>query len=183
MASIGKVLRKGYALPLLVFFLLRIDDAGFWLWGAINKAPWNDYGCSNATWYAPGFCLRSTLQTMAQNLPFGTGSTITSQVLPNLDTFGRFQFGLELTIAVLLFLGFFTRATALVAFLWSLFVSGTYAFVPGEVFPDSMLFILAPLILLTVSGGGFLSVDRYLRPLLLRSSRPMIRRLAYWTYA
>ncbi|MCI4352987.1 MAG: hypothetical protein L3K14_06325 [Thermoplasmata archaeon] len=177
-----KLLRLRYGIPVLVYFLLRIDDAGFWLWGVINKAPWNGWGCSSTSWFTPGFCVPVTLQAEAAHLPFGTGSVLLQQVLPHLGPFEWFQFLLETILAATLFVGVVTRFFALVATFWAAFTMSMYVWVPGEVFPDSMLFILVPLTLVTIGGGNFLTLDAYLKPRLNRRRGRWARLVTRWMY-
>jgi uncharacterized membrane protein YphA (DoxX/SURF4 family) len=177
-----KILRLRYGVLALVFLLLRIDDAGFFLWGAINKAPWNGWGCTSTSWFTPGFCVTNTLRVEAAHLPFGTGSVLLQQVLPHLGPFEWFQFLLEVVLAATLFLGVVTRFFALVATVWAGFTMSMYVWVPGEVFPDSMLFILLPLTLVTIGGGNLLTLDAYLKPRLERRGGRWARLVNRWMF-
>jgi uncharacterized membrane protein YphA (DoxX/SURF4 family) len=179
-----KWLKLSYGTPVLVFVLMRINDAAFFLWGSINKAPWNDFGCHNMpgesgySWLAPGDCTVDILRAEAANMPFGAGNIITMHVLPNLLPFEWFTFILETTLAITLGLGLLTRLFSLVATVWATFIIAQYAWIPDMAFPDSALFILAPLFIVTISGGTALTLDSKLRPWLERHPNPVSRFLA-----
>jgi uncharacterized membrane protein YphA (DoxX/SURF4 family) len=175
-----RFLRASYGTPVLVFILTRLNEAGFFLWGAINKAPWNAWGCAGPgmpgySSLAPGDCYTSILQLEAQYMPFGTGSIITQHVLPNVLPFEWFTFILEMTLAITLGLGILTRLFALAGTLWATFIIAQYVWIPGPAFPDSAAFILAPLLIVTIYGGQALTVDSLLRPRLERSQNPVAR--------
>lgn len=178
---IRRFLHASYGTPVLVFLLTRINEAGFLLWGAINKAPWNDWGChtmpgqSGYSALAPGDCFTGILQAEAQYMPFGTGSIITQHVLPNALPFEWFTFVLELTLAITLGLGILTRLSAVVATIWSTFIIAQYVWIPGPAFPDSAAFILAPLLVATIVGGQALTIDSQLRPYLLKHDNRLSR--------
>lgn len=178
---VRRTLYASYGTPVLVFLLTRLNEAGFLLWGAINKAPWNAWGCSNMPGepgyspLAPGDCFRDILHAEAQSMPFGTGSIITQHVLPNVLPFEWFTFILELSLAITLGLGILTRLSAVVATIWSTFIIAQYVWIPGPAFPDSAAFILAPLLVATIIGGQALTVDSQIRPYLVRIDSPIAR--------
>ena len=164
-------------LPSVLLHFLRWDIAGFWLWGSLIKSPWEDFGCAE---HVGGFCVRGYLQSLSQNLPPNLGSWL---IAPNnILAVEWFQFGIESILAVLLFLGLFTRGTAVLASLWSAVISVTLVVQPGYVLPDTLLFLIANVALVFFRGGNELTIDRFLGPWLRRRTSRIARALARWTY-
>ena len=171
------LVRPLYGLPPIVFLLFRLNVAAFWAWGAFAKGPTDHWGC-----VPNGFCETVYLQSLPSTLPGALGQFASTYVLPNILAIEWGVFVVEMILTVTLFLGLFGRAASLGALLWSFVVSGTYVFQPGAVVPDSVLFILAQLILVGVGGGSLLTIDSLVQPRLERSRRRALRRLGWWMW-
>ncbi|MDE1835651.1 MAG: hypothetical protein KGJ23_03430 [Euryarchaeota archaeon] len=170
--------RPLYLLPPAVFLLFRLDVGGFWLWGAVAKGPWYNWGC-----VPYGFCETGYLEGIPGTLPSFLRGFASSLILPHVLQIEYFTLVLESFLAATILLGLFMRLATRLGVLWSLFVSGTYIFVPGSVIPDSLLFILAQLVLAMVQGGGLLTLDSALQPRLVGSTNCLARLLARGMWA
>lgn len=170
------MIRSGLNVPTFLFLALRLTMGGFFIWGSVNKNPWNDFGCAGLS----QICLRRYLAQAAVYAPGPIHAFITTFLVPNYLLFGWFQFSLEGTVGVLLLIGLLTRGAAILGALWALVITVSLLPQPGYVLPDTVLFQVAISILAVTGGTDLFRIDTLLRPWISRAPGRFRRWFGRW---
>ena len=152
-----------------VMFVTRVLSGLVWANGAFEKPP-------PAFGWFPGW--------IDKEIAYGSIRPyqwfLVNVLKPHLTFFGYVQFATELFLGIVVTLGILVGLTSLLATFWAANIAlGSYP-VPGEVLYYLAFFVLVPLILATGRAGRFGGLDATIRPRLLGSSNPWVRRLGEW---
>ena len=169
MASAPAGLRAGYATmaAMTVLALVRGALGVIWYQETLWKQPWNNYGCpADFSLARSGLC--DWIGREIAHPPFGLYHSFLVNVIgPNIRLVGLGVWLAEITVAVLLFLGLFTRFGGLLGTLQALNLLIGLWNVPGEWHSAYLMLFSLNLIFLAVPAGRFLGTDQFLLPLLL----------------
>jgi hypothetical protein len=159
-------LRAGYAsmAAMAVLALVRGALGAVWYQETLWKQPWKNYGCpADFSLKSSGLC--DWIGREIANPPFGLYQSFLVNIIgPNIRTVGLGVWLAEITVAVLLFLGLFTRLGGLLGTLQALnLLIGLWS-VPGEWHSAYLMLFALNLIFLAVPAGRFLGADQFLLP-------------------
>ncbi len=159
-------LRAGYATvaAMTVLALVRGALGAIWYHETLWKQPWKNYGCP-ADFSLKGSGLCDWVGREIANPPFGLyHSFLVNLIGPNIRIVGLGVWLAEMTIAILLFLGLFTRLGGLLGTLQALNLMIGLWNVPGEWHSAYVMLFALNLIFLAVPAGRFLGTDQFLLP-------------------
>ena len=169
MADSPAVLRAGYATvaAMTVLALVRGALGTIWFVETLWKLPWNNYGCpADFSLARSGLC--DWIGREIANPPFGLYHSFLVNVIgPNIRFVGFGVWLAETTVALLLFLGLFTRFGGLLGTLQALNLLIGLWNVPGEWHSAYLMLVALNLIFLVIPAGRFLGTDQFLLPRLL----------------
>jgi hypothetical protein len=159
-------LRAGYATvaAMTVLALVRGALGTIWYVETLWKLPWKNYGCpADFALKASGLC--DWIGREIANPPFGLyHSFLVNLIGPNIRIVGLGVWLAETTVALLLFLGLFTRLGGLLGTLQALNLLIGLWNVPGEWHSAYVMLVALNLIFLAVPAGRFLGTDQFLLP-------------------
>lgn len=143
---------RGWLLPVAA---LRIVLGVMFLISALEKAPWvpGPFG------WLPAF-----LESVASSssIPL-VKSLVEETLIPNITTFGWFQYSIELVLAITLILGFFTVLFACLGILWVAFFSVLAISLPDPfVLLFCVLWIASMMLVWSTRAGRSLGIDQAL---------------------
>jgi hypothetical protein len=169
MPDSAAMLRAGYATvgAMTVLALVRGALGTIWFTETLWKLPWKNYGCpADFTLARSGLC--DWIGREVANPPFGLyHSFLVNLIAPNIRFVGFGVWLAETTVAVLLFLGLFTRLGGLLGTLQALNLLIGLWNVPGEWHSAYVMLVALNLIFLAVPAGRFLGADQFLLPRLV----------------
>src|SRR6266487_3085957 len=134
MAGASSTMRAGYATvaAMTVLALARGALGVIWYRETLWKQPWNNYGC-RPTFELKGSGLCDWIGREIANPPFGLYQSFLVNIIgPNIRIVGFGVWLAEITVAILLFLGLFTRLGGLIGSLQALNLLIGLWNVPGE---------------------------------------------------
>jgi hypothetical protein len=165
-ASVAPNLRAGYATPaaMVVLALVRGALGAIWYQETLWKQPWNNYGCpADFSLKTSGLC--DWIGREIAHPPFGLYHSFLVNIIgPNIRLVGLGVWLAEITVAVLLLLGLFTRFGGLLGTLQALNLLIGLWNVPGEWHSAYLMLFGLNLIFLAVPAGRFLGADQFLLP-------------------
>jgi hypothetical protein len=169
MADSPALLRAGYATvaAMTVLALVRGALGTIWFVETLWKLPWKNYGCpADFSLARSGLC--DWIGREVANPPFGLyHSFLVNLIGPNIRFVGFGVWLAETTVALLLFLGLFTRFGGLLGTLQALNLLIGLWNVPGEWHSAYLMLVSLNLIFLAVPAGRFLGADQFLLPILM----------------
>ena len=169
MADSPALLRAGYATvaAMTVLALVRGALGTIWFVETLWKLPWKNYGCpADFSLARSGLC--DWIGREVANPPFGLyHSFLVNLIGPNIRFVGFGVWLAETTVALLLFLGLFTRFGGLLGTLQALNLLIGLWNVPGEWHSAYLMLFSLNLIFLVVPAGRFLGADQFLLPILM----------------
>ena len=177
-------LRAGYATvaAMTVLALVRGALGSIWYVETLWKQPWKNYGCP-ADFALKGSGLCDWIGREIANPPFGLyHSFLVNLIGPNIRIVGLGVWLAEITVALLLFLGLFTRLGGLIGTLQALNLLIGLWNVPGEWHSAYVMLVALNLIFLAVPAGRFLGADQFLLPRLAPAAargNPLARLLVW----
>jgi len=160
------MLRAGYATvaAMAVLALARAALGVIWYQETLWKQPWNNYGC-RPTFELKGSGLCDWIGREIANPPFGLYHSFLVNIIgPNIRIVGFGVWLAEITIAILLFLGLFTRLGGLIGSLQALNLLIGLWNVPGEWHSAYIMLFALNLIFLVIPAGRFLGADQLVLP-------------------
>lgn len=178
------MLRAGYATiaAMTVLALVRGALGVIWYQETLWKQPWHNYGCpADFALKSSGLC--DWIGREIANPPFGLYHSFLVNIIgPNIRAVGLGVWLGEITVAVLLFLGVFTRLGGLIGTLQALNLLIGLWNVPGEWHSAYLMLFTLNLIFLAIPAGRFLGADQFLLPRLAPAAargNPLARALAW----
>ena len=168
-ADSAAILRAGYATvaAMTVLALVRGALGTIWFVETLWKLPWKNYGCpADFTLARSGLC--DWIGREIAHPPFGLYHSFLVNIIgPNIRFVGLGVWLAETTVALLLFLGLFTRFGGLLGTLQALNLAIGLWNVPGEWHSAYVMLVALNLIFLAIPAGRFLGTDQFLLPRLL----------------
>ncbi len=163
------MLRAGYATvaTMTVLALVRGALGTIWFIETLWKLPWKNYGCpADFTLARSGLC--DWIGREVANPPFGLYHSFLVNVIgPNIRFVGFGVWLGEITVALLLLLGLFTRFGGLLGTVQALNLLIGLWNVPGEWHSAYLMLVALNLIFLIIPAGRFLGTDQFLLPRLM----------------
>jgi hypothetical protein len=163
------LLRAGYSTmaAMTVLALARGALGTIWFVETLWKQPWKNYGCpADFALKSSGLC--DWIGREVANPPFTLyHSFLVNLIAPNIRLVGFGVWLAETAVAVLLFLGLFTRFGGLLGTLQALNLLIGLWNVPGEWHSAYVMLVALNLIFLAVPAGRFLGTDQFLLPRLV----------------
>jgi hypothetical protein len=160
------MLRAGYATvaAMTILALARAALGVIWYQETLWKQPWNNYGC-RPTFELKGSGLCDWIGREIANPPFGLYHSFLVNIIgPNIRIVGFGVWLAEITVAILLFLGLFTRLGGLIGSLQALNLLVGLWNVPGEWHSAYLMLFALNLIFLVIPAGRFLGADQFVLP-------------------
>jgi len=160
------MLRAGYATVAAMTVLALARAALGWIWyqETLWKQPWNNYGC-RPTFELKGSGLCDWIGREIANPPFGLyHSFLVNIIAPNIRIVGFGVWLAEITIALLLFVGLFTRLGGLIGSLQALNLLIGLWNVPGEWHSAYLMLFALNLMFWIIPAGRFLGADQFVLP-------------------
>ncbi len=131
---------------------------------------WNNYGC-RPTFELKGSGLCDWIGREIANPPFGLYHSFLVNIIgPNIRIVGFGVWLAEITVAILLFLGLFTRLGGLIGSLQGLNLLIGLWNVPGQWHSAYLMLFALNLMFLIIPAGRFLGADQFLLPRLMPAS-------------
>jgi hypothetical protein len=159
-------LRAGYAsvAAMTILALVRGALGAIWYQETLWKQPWNNYGC-RPTFELKGSGLCDWIGREIANPPFGLYHSFLVNIIgPNIRMVGLGVWLAEIAVAVLLFLGLFTRLGGLLGTFQALnLLIGLWS-VPGEWHSAYLMLFALNLLFVAIPAGRFLGADQFLLP-------------------
>jgi len=159
-------LRAGYATvaAMTVLALARGALGVIWYRETLWKQPWNNYGC-RPTFELSGSGLCDWIGREIANPPFSLYHSFLVNIIgPNIRIVGFGVWLAEITVAVLLFLGLFTRLGGLIGAFQALNLLIGLWNVPGEWHSAYLMLFALNVIFVVIPAGRFLGADQFLLP-------------------
>jgi hypothetical protein len=166
------MLRAGYATvaAMTVLALARVALGVIWYQETLWKQPWHNYGC-RPTLELKGSGLCDWVGREIANPPFGLYHSFLVNIIgPNIRIVGFGVWLAEITVAILLFLGLFTRLGGLIGSLQALNLLIGLWNVPGEWRSAYVMLFALNLIFLVIPAGRFLGADQLVLPRLVAAA-------------
>ena len=160
------MLRAGYATVAAMTVLALARAALGWIWyqETLWKQPWNNYGC-RPTFELKGSGLCDWIGREIANPPFGLyHSFLVNIIAPNIRIVGFGVWLAEITIALLLFVGLFTRLGGLIGSLQALNLLIGLWNVPGQWHSAYLMLFALNLMFWIIPAGRFLGADQFVLP-------------------
>src|SRR6266511_4094502 len=166
LADSAEMLRAGYATlaTMTVLALVRGALGTIWFVETLWKLPWKNYGCpADFTLARSGLC--DWIGREVANPPFGLyHSFLVNVIAPNIRFVGFGVWLAETTVALLLFLGLFTRLGGLLGALQALNLLIGLWNVPGEWHSAYVMLFALNLMFWIIPAGRFLGADQFVLP-------------------
>lgn len=157
--------------------LSRLVVGFIWFGGAVAKTPWTPAPNSD---YPRWGWFTEWIRTEQQYAIPPYKWFLDNIVIPNIEFFGWLQFLTEVALTLGFVFGILMGLTGLVGALWAFNIALGAFTVPNEPFFALQLFVLMPLVLGVTKSGRILGVDVWLRPKLLASPKPWLRKVGDW---
>jgi hypothetical protein len=162
----SRTLAAGYAsvAAMTALALIRGALGAIWYQETLWKQPWKNYGCP-ADFALKGSGLCDWVGREIANPPFDLYHSFLVNIIgPNIRVVGLGVWLGEITVALLLFLGLFTRLGGLLGTLQALNLLIGLWNVPGEWHSAYVMLFALNLIFLAIPAGRFLGADQFLFP-------------------